>query len=214
MMAQGVFNGPVGKAKLVFVLLSLAAVGFGFAAIRESRAIAAAETRYVETSCTIEHLAMPFGLMPVSGGAIRVYDPQVRFRYYVDGKEYESDRVAVRTPDILGVDQGYGFTDKYSPGTVTVCYYDPDDPSDAVLLRQSSRAEVDKWSLIAGACGGSAVFGTLLYWLLAGKSAFVHSRKYRPRPAGRVKHIPDEVPTHDPLSRSRAIMDAHRRGYG
>ena len=212
-MAQGVFSGSIGRARLVFAGLLAAAGGFGTAAVTETRAIAAAETRFVETPCTIEHLAMPFGLMPVSGGVLRVYDPQVRFRYTVDGKEYQSDRVAVRTPDILGADQGEGFADRYAPGTVTVCYHDPDDPTDAVLLRESSRAEVDKFALIAGACGGSAVMGAFVFWLLAGNSAVVPSRKYRPRPAGRVKHVPDEVPSYDPLARSRAMMDAHRRGY-
>lgn len=63
------------------------------------------------------------------------YSVEVRYRYEVDGVSYEGDRYRFLGGSSSGYDSKKEVVDTLPPGTVTQCWVDPEDPSDAVLER-------------------------------------------------------------------------------
>jgi hypothetical protein len=62
------------------------------------------------------------------------YEPIVEYRYSVDGKEYVSNRVAVLTRH--GHNWSHTIVERYAKGKEVQAYYDPQNPSEAFLLRE------------------------------------------------------------------------------
>lgn len=74
-----------------------------------------------------------------SGSDSDTYSIAVRFAYVVEGRMYESDRYEFLGGSSSGYDSKAGAVAKLPAGTRTVCYYNPADPSDAVLERGLTR---------------------------------------------------------------------------
>jgi hypothetical protein len=79
---------------------------------------------------------------------VPTYSPKLRYSYSVGAAEYSSDRIAF----------GYGKTfssesaalssiQKYSQGSLVTVYYNPEDPTEAVLERKNER---QVWGLVGG----------------------------------------------------------------
>ena len=90
------------------------------------------------TSCTI--VAKELGSSGGSGSSRPSYRPQIAFRYEVRGKEYTCSGW-----DSWALSGGYGggsakyyerVLDRYEIGSTYPCWYDPADPSKAVLVRR------------------------------------------------------------------------------
>ncbi len=119
------------------------------------------ETSCVTEHCEIAHYAPAGTKMP---GVERL---EVAYRYVFEGREYVSDKV-----DFL---QEYGKTEyatlgadnnryvaEYPPGTPTVCYVDPQDANESVLLPNRSQA-IALFVPVLLACAGF-VFGIPILW--------------------------------------------------
>lgn len=63
------------------------------------------------------------------------YSVDILYRYKIDGRTYHSNRYSFVGGSSSGRDGKRAVVDRYPPGTQTVCYADPDDPSRAVLYR-------------------------------------------------------------------------------
>jgi hypothetical protein len=70
-----------------------------------------------------------------SGEDGATYSIEVRYRYEVDGVEYAGDRYEFMGGSSSGHDSKQKIVDRLSSGSVTTCYYDPDDPASSVLHR-------------------------------------------------------------------------------
>ncbi|MCA9263448.1 MAG: DUF3592 domain-containing protein [Planctomycetales bacterium] len=71
------------------------------------------------------------------------YKPVVTYRYYVDGVPYANSRIAFGEMDNIRLDFRFDPThklEKYPKGTTVTVFYDPDEPSEAVLERTLSRS--------------------------------------------------------------------------
>jgi Protein of unknown function (DUF3592) len=68
-----------------------------------------------------------------------VYKPVVRYRYTVDGREYESTRVAQAVDDVAtGQAAAQQVIDRYAPGTQVMVLVNPGDPTASWLEVQRS----------------------------------------------------------------------------
>lgn len=63
------------------------------------------------------------------------YCVEVRYRYTVDGRDYTSDRYHFFVGSTSGYEGKARVVEGLPPGARTVCFVDPDDPSEAVLER-------------------------------------------------------------------------------
>lgn len=85
-------------------------------------------------------VAMPATVLSVDvkgGGRTSGMYPDVRFEYEVDGRRYESDEFSA-SPTMLGSRpqaEAYLAEHGFTPGAVVEAYYDPGDPSQAVLSK-------------------------------------------------------------------------------
>jgi hypothetical protein len=66
------------------------------------------------------------------------YSTDIVYRYYVNGREYRSDRVAIFGGSSSGRSGKDAVVAQYSAGTQAVCYVNPKDPLDALLNRDLS----------------------------------------------------------------------------
>lgn len=64
------------------------------------------------------------------------YSVEVRYRYSVEGREHTSDRYHFFIGSTSGYESKARVVERLPPGTRTVCYVDPEDPSEAVLVRR------------------------------------------------------------------------------
>lgn len=70
-----------------------------------------------------------------SGDDGTTYSVEVRYRYTLDGRDYTSDRYRFLGGSSSGFEGKARVVERLPPGTRTVCYADPEDPSEAVLNR-------------------------------------------------------------------------------
>ena len=63
------------------------------------------------------------------------YSVEVRYRYHLDGREQVSDRYDFFPGSTSGYESKARVVERLPTGTRTVCFVDPDDPSEAVLNR-------------------------------------------------------------------------------
>lgn len=114
----------------IFFLMGVHALYFGhFVAQRN----VAASQGWVETRCEILEAGVNVYTDPDHGAAYTIY---VTFKYEFDRQEYISDRYdfSFSAHSDETVPQAVVFN--LSPGTQTVCYVNPDDPSEAVVKRE------------------------------------------------------------------------------
>jgi hypothetical protein len=120
-----------GCLVLFFGLFALfGGVATWFIAVRPVAGLLAARS-WVETPCTI--LASQVAESSDSDGT--TYKVDVRYAYVFEGGEYRSERYDFFDAYSSGYDGKAEVVARYPPGTRTVCYVNPADPSAAVIDR-------------------------------------------------------------------------------
>jgi hypothetical protein len=120
---------------LFFFSLAIAATGAGtsYLFFLRPRLVAAQASAWIPTPCTIKQSSM------VSekdiGSAKTLYGLDIRYEYEFSDEAYTSTRVEVddfTTTDRKGRSR---VLKEYPAGAQGICYVDPDDPAEAVLVR-------------------------------------------------------------------------------
>jgi len=86
-----------------------------------------------ETSCTIHSARTQYSKTRMRSSKIVTIRAVVRYRYEVAGREYFSERYNLNDGVVDGVSERVA---KLAQGARVVCYYDPDEPSQAILDRE------------------------------------------------------------------------------
>ena len=82
-------------------------------------------------SCTV----ISSQVVTSSGSDSDTHRVAVSFTYEVDGRSYRSDRYQFMTGSSSGYDRKARIVSRLPPGTVTDCWFDPEQPSSAVMNR-------------------------------------------------------------------------------
>lgn len=150
-------GGGVGCAAAFFGIFLLA--GLGFLAIFAVPAWRNLEARsWTEVPCEV----LESRVETHAGDDGDTYTVAVRYRYHVDGRDHVSDRYDFFPGSTSGYDGKAGIVERLPAGTRTVCYVDPDDPSEAVLERRFTAEYL--WGLLPlvfVAVGASGIVATL-----------------------------------------------------
>jgi hypothetical protein len=126
----------MGCLALFFLVFFLAgAAALYFMVLRPARGLLASRS-WVETPCVVQ--ASRVGESSDSDGT--TYRVEVEYTYSLQGREYRSSRYNFLDFYSSGYDGKAEVVARYPPGTRTVCYVDPDDPSQAVIDRKLSWA--------------------------------------------------------------------------
>jgi heme/copper-type cytochrome/quinol oxidase subunit 2 len=157
-------SGPAAVAKGVWLLAAFFSiflfVGLGvFYAmfLRPAAKILAART-WSETPCVV----VSSQVSSHSSDDGTTYSVDILYGYTVNGREYKSNRYHFMGGSSSGYQGKAEIVSRHSPGTRTVCYVNPKDPTDAVLERGFTN---DLWfgllPLLFVAVGGGGVYFTL-----------------------------------------------------
>lgn len=151
-----------GAVFLAIAAGALAVVGSYFL---ESRTVAARPL--AEGRVTVSELASRPGIKG------RTYwTPVVRYRYPVEGRDYESDRIHLGGWNLTDRESAEAEVARFPVGSVVKALYDPATPGDAVLETGVS------WTVLLFGGGFGAVFGLLgLVLVYAGCQAGTGSRE-------------------------------------
>jgi len=115
----------------------------------------AAARNWKETPCTVSSSrVVPVG-NPRHG--IQSYRIAILYHYNVHGVDYGTDRYQFDNSASSGQEDKQRIVDQYPPGRKTVCYVDPEHPSQAVLSR-SPNGEM-RYGLIGVAFAAMGVVG-------------------------------------------------------
>ena len=121
---------PVVVGATLAVLVLLGALGGGiYLIIREYRQV------YVYRSVEGKVLASELSTRQIQSAKLRpaAYTPSVSYDYLVDGKRYEGNRIRLYMENSTSKQAMARIGDRYPPGARVRVYYDPQDPSTAVL---------------------------------------------------------------------------------
>ena len=113
------------------VLIAGAALGTHLTVLRP-RQLGEATFEWPEVPCRI----LESSVRRKSGSDSHSKHFEVVYEYEVDGRSYQSDRAAFGLHGSTS-DQPYEFAQRFPAEAETVCYVDPDDPFDAVLVQGS-----------------------------------------------------------------------------
>ena len=127
---------PVGCVVL-FALVFLLAGGAGtyFLLVRPVSKLLASLS-WTETQCTV----LSSQVAEVSGSKGSTYKIDIRYQYVADGNLRESNRYDFRIGSSSGAAGKQAVVNRYPPGARVPCWFDPGDPSEAVLYRGMSLA--------------------------------------------------------------------------
>lgn len=150
---------------------------------------------WVTTRCTI----LSSEVEQHNGGDGDTFSVNIRFRYHVDGKPYESDRYHFFTGASSGRAGKQKIVARYPPGSQHDAYYNPRDPSQAVLHRGFSK---DAWFSLFGLpfflVGLGGVLGSLGWLNFSAKSRTrsspAMSSLAEARPDGASRSVPADEP--------------------
>jgi hypothetical protein len=107
--------------------------GLGFSAFFVWPAVRVMQARsWTEVPCEI----LESRVASHAGEDGSTYSVEVRYRYTVDGREHTSDRYQFLGGSSSGYEGKARVVERLPPGTRTVCYVDPEDPREAVLVRR------------------------------------------------------------------------------
>ncbi|HEY2585765.1 MAG TPA: DUF3592 domain-containing protein [Tepidisphaeraceae bacterium] len=98
--------------------------------VLRARAVA---TGWDKVPCTILDSTVTEHPETGSGEDRTTYSVEVRYRYTVSGRTYESSRLNVFPPFAGSRPEKQAIANRYPPGSTAVCYVNPADPTDAVL---------------------------------------------------------------------------------
>lgn len=76
---------------------------------------------------------------PYKGNITCIAEPGIRYKYAVDGKEYEHNKVAFFHIQNTSSADAQKVTDKYPKGAKVTVYYNPQNPQEALLELESPR---------------------------------------------------------------------------
>ncbi len=129
-------GSPTGCLVLFALIFLLAgAAGTYFLLVRPVSKLVASRS-WTETQCTI--LSSQVAEVSSSDGA--TYKIDIRYSYVADGSPRESNRYDFRIGSSSGTAGKQAIVDRYPPGARVPCWFDPGDPSQAVLSRGFSPA--------------------------------------------------------------------------
>jgi hypothetical protein len=66
------------------------------------------------------------------------YSVDILYRYRMNGAEYRANRYIFGAVSSSGYDGKRAIVSQYPPGRATICYVNPEDPTDAVLVRKAT----------------------------------------------------------------------------
>jgi hypothetical protein len=89
-----------------------------------------------KTRGVITHSSIESDLVNVGGGSAVVVRPKIIYEYEVNRKKYTSSQLAITERNTASEDLAREKAEKYSPGQQVDVYYDPRNPSFAILNRQ------------------------------------------------------------------------------
>lgn len=115
-----------------FSVFLLAGLGFSYVVFVRPVAQVLAARNWRETPCVI----LSSRVRTHSGSDGATYSVQVLYSYVIDGMEYRSSRYSFMGGSSSGYESKAAVVRRYAPGTCTVCYVNPADPTDAVLVRE------------------------------------------------------------------------------
>jgi hypothetical protein len=137
----------------VFLLMGL---GFFYVMLVRPLVQIQAARGWIETPCEI--VSSQVG---VHHGDDTTYSIDIAYKYEAGGREYQSDRYHFASGSSSGRSGKQAVVDRYPPGKKTVCYVDPDDPTEAVIQREFT---ADLWfglfPLIFVLVGAAGLLGT------------------------------------------------------
>ena len=91
-----------------------------------------AARNWVEAPCVIESSEV----LEHSDSDGTTYSVRVVYKYFFQGKTYSSDRYSFEAGSTNGRAGKERIVDRYPPGSESICYVDPSDPTQAVLNRE------------------------------------------------------------------------------
>ena len=121
----------VGTALAAFGLLWAAA--FGFAHVRAVGKAKAAESWPVAAGTVIGSEVREEESSDRDGGSTTWYNPVVRYRYSVGGREIEGTRLRYGNPRSASRKKAVAALLPYAPGSTITVRYDPANPEESVL---------------------------------------------------------------------------------
>jgi hypothetical protein len=164
-----------------FSIFLLAGLGFSlFFALPAWRVLQA--LRWEPVACEI----LSSSVASHAGDDSTTYSVEVSYRYEVDGLELRGDRYEFLGGSSSGYDSKRRIVDGLAAGSVTTCYYDPDDPYESVLHRGFTWAYLfSLLPLVFVAVGGGGV-----YWALTrGRASRSRRGPISPDPAAGFREV-------------------------
>jgi hypothetical protein len=133
---NGIGGGIFALVALPFILV---AIGVFVVVLRARRKVRSSQN-WLSTNGHVQMSYIePRTSHSSEGGTSTSYYPVVLYEYIVNGQRYQSNRIR------FGMEVGYGWTqpaqnlvNKYPAGSVPQVFYNPADPTDAVLERTAS----------------------------------------------------------------------------
>ena len=122
----------------VGVLMSLVFIAIGLGLLRYARSVsvkAQQSLSWPSTEGVISHSAMLLQMQQTSNSTnAATYKADVAYRYKVQGRDYSSGRITL-VDFSSSAGRAQGIVNRYPDGAPVTVYYNPVDPSDAVLER-------------------------------------------------------------------------------
>lgn len=144
-----------GCATLFFSVFLLFGLGFLYLMLLRPLLQIRAARDWVQTPCEI--VSSKVG---VHRGDSTTYSIDITYKYQVRGREYQSDRYYFRTGSSSGRSGKQAVVNRYPVGKKTVCYVDPDDPTEAVIQREfTADLLFGLFSLIFVVIGAGGILG-------------------------------------------------------
>ncbi len=123
-----------------------------------------AHQRFRPVEASVVHSRVTSSTSGTGSSRTRSYRPVITYRYSVDGNEYESNRYQFMGQGHSTYDSADQVADRFAKGTSITAFYDPSDPSVAVL----DTTPVDTTALYIGAG---------IFWsVIAGMGVFFFAR--------------------------------------
>jgi len=113
--------------------------GFGIYFINQNHTV---QNNYLTTTGRVvsADIGERYTLLKGTNRKIYHYSPEISYRYRINGRDYEADRYTLFTTESDQQTEISTLLDYYRPGSEVVIYYNPENPEEAVLNRNSSLA--------------------------------------------------------------------------
>lgn len=170
------FNGMgtlgLGIALMVALPFLLVALVLVFVVLRAGRKVRASQNWQATSGRVLMSYVDPRRSHRSTGGTSTAYYPVVVYEYAVNGQRLQSNRIR------FGGEIGYGWTspaqkkvDEYPQGALIEVFYNPDQPTEAVLERTARSSN----RLLT--CGAVLIIGMVLFSLIMSFGAFAFTEQ-------------------------------------